>query len=140
MPARSTISPTWRSPPLSASTMSRRVGSAKISNVCCCMTMHMHCHAYYVKRRFRLRTGAVDWGWVSGRRALARAGAGPAAERAREGGRVRESDEVRRLVHRHFLPVEIVQRHLVAQLIEKLFEGDAFRLELAIECRPAQSH
>src|SRR6266576_1839051 len=71
----------------------------------------------------------TEHGGCSDRPELAGAKSCPPFEGAREGGRIGESFQKGRLVHRDLLSVHIVERHLVAQVVQHLLEGRIFRLQ-----------
>ena len=57
------------------------------------------------------------WSWTIFEASHTRARSGPPLEGARERGRFGESNQIGRLVHRDLFPAQVVERHLVAQLI-----------------------
>src|SRR5580698_3636530 len=79
-------------------------------------------------------------GKTSPRVPLRRTLAGPTLKGAGEDAGIGEADQIRRLVDRDLLAVEIVQRHAVAQIVEQLFVARAFLAQLAVERGAAQAH
>ena len=71
------------------------------------------------------------WSWTVFEASHTRARSGPPLEGARERGRFGESNQIGRLVHRDLFPAQVVERHLVAQLIQDLLEGRALRFQPA---------